>query len=236
MMNTQQTNAIATQTPINQWLGDGQTGKIRIGHSFSTTSERSLDAHEHLFLTTDKQTRIYQVIDGVIGIYKMLADGRRQIVTFYYPGDLIGAEGTGEWLNDAEALCSAKVRCIPLSTVDSLIKSEPGFGQAMLSSLATELAETRDQMLSLGRKSAIEKVATFLMRISRRNERENRDETLLHVPMTRSEIADYLGLTIETVSRNVTRLKTSGLIKLESKSNIRIVDIDQLEDLAEGAH
>jgi len=234
MLNSVQTNTIAPQALTSQWLGDGQTGTIKIGHSFSTTSERSLDTHEHLFLTTDKQTQIYQVLDGVIGIYKMLADGRRQIVTFYYPGDLIGAEGSGEWLNDAEALCSAKVRCIPLSTIDSLIKSEPGFGQAMLSSLATELAETRDQMLSLGRKSAVEKVATFLMRISRRNERENKDETLIHVPMTRSEIADYLGLTIETVSRNITKLKTTGIIKLESKSSIRILNIDRLEDIAEG--
>jgi len=90
-------------------------------------------------------------------------------------------------------------------------------------------------MLSLGRKSAIEKVATFLMRISRRNERENRDQMLLHVPMTRAEIADYLGLTIETVSRNITKLKTTGMIKLESKSRIRITEIDQLEDIAEGA-
>jgi len=233
MINTAQINT--TQAPTHHWLGDAKAATIKIGHSFTTTSERSLDAHEHLFLTTDKQTQIYQVIDGVIGIYKMLADGRRQIVTFYYPGDLIGAEGAGEWLNDAEALCKTRVRCIALSTVDSLIKSEPGFGQAMLASLATELAETRDQMLSLGRKSAIEKVATFLMRISRRNERENRDQMLLHVPMTRAEIADYLGLTIETVSRNITKLKTTGMIKLESKSRIRITEIDQLEDIAEGA-
>jgi len=135
MMNTAQ--ATTNQAPINQWLGDGQIGTIKIGHSFSTTSERSLDAHEHLFLTTDKQTQIYQVIDGVIG--------------------------------------------------------------------------------------------------TRRNEREDRDEMMLHVPMTRSEIADYLGLTIETVSRNITKLKTTGLIKLESKSSIRVMDIDELEDIAEGA-
>lgn len=219
---------------MTDWLGDGKSAKIKIGHGLSTTSERSLDAHEHLFMANDNQTHIYQVLDGVVGVYKMLADGRRQIVTFYYPGDLIGVEDAGTWLHHGEALCDTRIRCISVTTIDALVKSEPQFGQALVLSLATELAETRDQLLSLGRKSALEKVATFLLRISRRNQRENRDETRLFLPMTRAEIADYLGLTIETVSRNITRLRTSGLIRLESKNQVQILDIEQLEDLAEG--
>lgn len=219
---------------MTDWLGDGRSAKIKIGHGLTTTNERSLRAHEHLFMANDTQTHIYQVLDGVVGIYKMLADGRRQIVTFCYPGDLIGIEDSGTWLHHGEALCNTRIRCISLSTIDALVKSEPGFGQALVSSLATELAETRDQLLSLGRKSALEKVATFLLRISRRNQRENRDEAQLFLPMTRAEIADYLGLTIETVSRNITRLRTSGLIRLENKNQVQILDMDQLEELAEG--
>lgn len=235
LSNAQTGSNISNRTAaMTDWLGDGRSAKIKIGHSLTTTNERSLSAHEHLFMANDSQTHIYQVLDGVVGIYKMLADGRRQIVTFCYPGDLIGVENSGTWRHHGEALCDTRIRCISLSTIDALVKSEPAFGQALVQSLATELAETRDQLLSLGRKSALEKVATFLLRISRRNQRENRDETRLFLPMTRAEIADYLGLTIETVSRNITRLKTSGLIRLESKNKVQILDIDQLEDLAEG--
>jgi len=219
---------------MSDWLGDGKSAKIKIGHSLATTNERALDAHEHLFMANDTQTHIYQVLDGVVGVYKMLADGRRQIVTFCYPGDLIGVEDSGTWLHHGEALSETRVRCISVSTIEALVDSEPGFGQALVASLATELAETRDQLLSLGRKSALEKVATFLVRISRRNQRENKDETRLFLPMTRAEIADYLGLTIETVSRNITRLRTTGIIRLESKCQVEILDMDRLEDLAEG--
>ena len=79
--------------------------------------------------------------------------------------------------------------------------------------VADELAETRDQLLSLGCKSALEKVATFLLRIASRNRRAGRDDERLQLPMTRAEIADYLGLTIETVSRNFTRLRKAGAIR-----------------------
>jgi len=234
LANTQATPENSTTAVMANWLGDGHSGQIKVGHSFATTNERSMDAHEHLFLANDKQKHIYQVLEGVVGAYKMLADGRRQIVTFYYPGDLIGVEDSGVWLHHGEALCNSSIRCIPISTVENLIVSEPEFGQALLAALSTELSETRDQLLSLGRKSAIEKVATFLLRISRRNERENTDECQLYLPMTRAEIADYLGLTIETVSRNITKLKTRGLIRLESKSRVQILDLEGLEDIADG--
>lgn len=219
---------------MTTWLGSGQSAQIKMGHSFTTTNERSLNAHEHLFIVNDTQSHIYQVIEGVIGVYKMLADGRRQIVAFYYPGDLIGVDDQGAWSHHGEALCEAKVRCIPNTTIDTLMTSEPGFAQAMLTTLATELAETRDQLLALGRKSALEKVATFLLRISGRNERQGADETLLHLPMTRAEIADYLGLTIETVSRTITKLKKAQIIHLETNTRVQILDMDNLEDIANG--
>lgn len=239
MLNAAQTTRNHTDNRTNgisQWLGDGHSAQISMGNSFATTSERSLDTHEHLFMIGDQQTHLYQIQEGVIGVYKMLADGRRQIVTFYYPGDIIGAADQAAWTQHAEALCQSRVRCIAITTVDKLITSEPGFGQALLSMLAIELDETRDQVLSLGRKSALEKVATFLLRISRRNRREGKDEGSLHLPMKRAEIADYLGLTIETVSRNITKLRTTGVIALESKSKVSVPDISVLEGIADGGH
>ncbi|MBX2880589.1 MAG: helix-turn-helix domain-containing protein [Granulosicoccus sp.] len=218
---------------MSEWFGDSSDGRIQLGHSFAATTERSLSAHEHVFLEGENQTHIHQVIDGVISVYKLLADGRRQIVGFHYPGDIIGLDHVGSYENHGEALCETRVRCIPVDAIDTLIMTEPGFGQAMLQLLSTELAETRDQLLSLGRKSAMEKLATFLLRISRRNARHGRDPLQLQLPMTRAEIADYLGLTVETISRNFTRLKLSAVIHLESNSAVRILDLDELESVAE---
>ncbi|OED39978.1 hypothetical protein AB833_13075 [Chromatiales bacterium (ex Bugula neritina AB1)] len=219
---------------IQCWLGDGQSDQIRIGHSFTVTSERAFEPHEHLFKINDMQSHIYQVLSGVVGVYNMLPDGRRQIVTFYYPGDLIGIEESESWRYHGEVLCRSRVRSIPITIIDRLLETEPGFGQAMLETLATELAEIREQLLSLGQKSAIEKVATFLLRISRRNLREGGNQHSLYLPMTRSEIGDYLGLTIETVSRNISKLKTSGLIHVLNKNTVQILDLPKLEELADG--
>lgn len=218
-------------TGISEWIGSGQ---IKMTRGFTTTTEISLDTHEHLFLSGDEHTHVYQVLEGVVGLYRMLADGRRQIVSFYYPGDLIGVVDQTFSQHHAEALCDTRVRCIPAKTIETLMASEPGFVQALLNTMATELAETRDQVLSLGRKSALEKLATFLLRISGRNAREKHDELRLHLPVTRSEIGDYLGLTIETVSRNITKLRAAGVINLERKSVIQIIDLQKLNDIADG--
>jgi len=227
--------AHSTNVPsVTQFLDSGTPGQIKIGHSFTTTSEKVLEPHEHLFVSGDVQSHVYQILEGVVSVYELLPDGRRQIATFCYPGDLIGADNVANFAHNAESLCSSRVRCIPLKAMDKLISTEPGFSQALLNVLSTELAETRDQLLSLGRKSALEKVATFLLRISRRSEREGLDETQLHLPMTRSDIADYLGLTIETVSRNFTKLKVAGVISLQSSSQVEVLDIDRLEDFADG--
>lgn len=225
----------ATTGPVSDWLGETRSSQIPVGLGFRTTSERAVSAHEHVYLEGDAQTHMYQVLEGVIGVYKLLTDGRRQIVTFHYPGELIGLDQTGYFIDSAEALCSARIRCIPIDAVDTLIATEPGFGQAMMRLLSTELADTREQLLSLGRKSAMEKLATFMVRIVMRNKRNGIDSNSIHLPMTRSEIADYLGLTVETVSRNFTKLKESTVIRLCSNSVVEVLDVSRLEAIADGS-
>jgi len=237
-----QNNNIAPQLlnenpSASTFLSMSKDGRVKIGSSFTPTSEKKLTAHEHLYLEGDRQTHIYQVLEGVVGSYHMLPDGRRQIAKFYYPGDLIGVAEQAQFATHAEALSASKVRCIPISCIDSLILTEPGFGRALLSLVATDLSDTREQLLSLGRKTALEKVASFLFNIYSRNnvaDTDSENNDVAHVPMTRSEIADYLGLTIETVSRCITKLKTSGVIKPETRSTIRILNPDQLEEISVG--
>ena len=225
------TLAMRTVAP---WLDTNAIDHVSLGHTISCLSERVLQEHEHLFLEGEKQSHIYIVLEGVVGMYKLLSDGRRQISTFAYPGDIIGLDCTGSHVNNSEALSPSVVRCIPVNAIDKLIRSEPGFGQALLQLAASELAETREQMLSLGRKSAAEKLATFLVRIARRGAAIGQASDTIQIPMKRCEIADFLGLTIETVSRNFTKLKVSRVIRLKSNSEIEILDPAMLEAIADG--
>lgn len=223
--------AIGTVAP---WLSGTSIDHIGHGHTVSCMVERIFAEHEHLFLEGEKQVHVYLVLDGVVGMYKQLADGRRQISTFAYPGDIIGLDSIGMHVNSGEALSRTVVRCIPVNAIEKLIRSEPGFGQAILFLTASELAETREQMLSLGRKSAAEKLATFLLRISRRSMAIGQSGNILSIPMKRSEIADFLGLTIETVSRTFTRLRVARVIQLQANSQVEVIDMEQLKSIAEG--
>ena len=104
----------------------------------------------------------------------------------------------------------------------------------MLGMAVDELAAAQDQMLLLGRKTAKEKVASFLLMLARRQEHRGEESDTIQVPMSRSDIADYLGLTIETVSRTLTQLRKEATITLRDNRHIEAVGIDMLEDLAEG--
>jgi len=211
-----------------------EDGAIKVGQTFTPVAEKKLGQHEHLYLEGEKQNHIYQILEGVVGVYKMLPDGRRHITKFYYPGDLIGLEEQGRFVSHAEALSDSRVRCIPVNTIDSLIINEPGFGRALLSLVTSDLKDAREQLLALGRKSALEKVATFFHEIHAKSHYANNGESAdkLHLPMTRTEIADYLGLTIETVSRSITKLKGAKVIKPESRTTFIVLDSELLRDFA----
>lgn len=196
--------------------------------------QRRLGAHTHLFREGERRHHIYLVESGVVSSYKMLPDGRRQILGFAYPGELLGFEREDIYHCCAESLCDSRIRAIPLSSIDTLVQEEPGFGAYLLQHLSTELSDCREQLVALGRKSAMEKLATFLLHVSERvgDYREPADN--LHLPMRRSDIADYLGLTIETVSRNITKLKLAHIIQLISTTDLRIVDRASLVALSDG--
>jgi CRP/FNR family transcriptional regulator len=107
-------------------------------------------------------------------------------------------------------------------------------GFKLYEALARELAATRDLMFTTGQRSAIERVAGFLLAFSRRNRRNGENPAALELPMTRADIGDFLGLTIETVSRTLSKLRLVGLIELPKSNHVRLLDIDELESLADG--
>ena len=165
---------------------------------------------------------------------RSLADGRRQIVGFAYPGDLIGLGAQGEHVMNAQAIKPTRLRCLPIATLHHSAAKDPTLGFKLYEALARELAATRDLMLTTGQRSATERVVSFLLAFSRRNERNGQDPSDFELPMTRADIGDFLGLTIETVSRTFTKLKTLGLIELPHSNRVKLVDIDELESLADG--
>ncbi len=174
------------------------------------------------------------VTSGSVKLYKLLGDGRRQITGFLFPGDFLGLALNTTYSYTAEAIEPVTACRFPREKLEKLFDEFPRLEKRMLGMAVDELAAAQDQMLLLGRKTAKEKVASFLLMLARRQEHRGEESGTIQVPMSRSDIADYLGLTIETVSRTLTQLRKEATITLKDNRHIEAVGIDMLEDLAEG--
>src|SRR5215471_5091799 len=195
---------------------------------------KRVEAKEFVFAEGDAASHVYRVETGAVALFKVLADGRRQIVGFAYPGDLIGLGAEGEHIMNAQAIKPTRLRCLPILSLNQIARQDPRLGFKLYEALARELAATRDLLLTTGQRSATERVVAFLLALSRRNERNGQDPRKFDLPMTRTDIADFLGLTIETVSRTFTKLKGAGLIELPHSSTVHIADEEKLRALAGG--
>jgi CRP/FNR family transcriptional regulator len=195
---------------------------------------RRVEAKEFIFVEGDPTTHVFRVETGAVALYKVLADGRRQVVGFSYPGDLIGLGAEGEHVMNAQAIKPTRMRCLAMATLHRSAAQDAALGFKLYEAVARELAATRDLMLTTGQRSATERVVSFLLTFSHRAVRNGQDACDFELPMTRADIGDFLGLTIETVSRTFTKLKTMGLIELPQSNRVKLVAIDQLESLAAG--
>jgi CRP/FNR family nitrogen fixation transcriptional regulator len=169
---------------------------------------------EELFAEGEAAEYFYKVVSGTVRTYKLLSDGRRQIDAFHLPGDIFGIEAGAEHRFSAEAVGDGTVVAYRRSALDRLTREHPAFGQQVMSSMIRNLERAQDHMLLLGRKTAQEKIATFLLDLAERLHEDDHVE----LPMLRSDIADHLGLTIETVSRTLAEFARKGLIKLAAGS------------------
>ena len=158
---------------------------------------------------------LYKVVSGAVRTYKVLNDGRRQIGSFCLPGDIFGLEVGDEHTFSAEAVVDCKVLVIKRSAVVSLAGRDSSVARQLWTMAAAELQRAQDHIMLLI-KTAQERVAGFLMEMSTRNSGANE----VDLPMSRQDIADYLGLTIETVSRTPTQLENAGAIAVPSSRRI----------------
>jgi CRP/FNR family transcriptional regulator len=188
-------------------------------------------AGDLLFAEGDRADAVYEMVSGMVRLYKLLPDGRRQVTGFLTAGQLLGLAPEGTCVFNAEAITDVSVCCYKRAAFERLIDEVPGFARRLLAVTSHELHAAQDQMVLLGRKTASEKVASFLLLMAAS---QRGGETGIDVPMTRGDIADYLGLTVETVSRTLTRLRQDGLIALPNPTRILFIDRKGLETLATG--
>jgi CRP/FNR family transcriptional regulator, nitrogen fixation regulation protein len=177
-----------------------------------------LSAGKEIYAQGEKATALYQVEFGTVRLYRLLSDGRRQISAFCLAGEVFGFEAEGQHRFFAEAVCNSAVRV-------HRIPGEPGMAGGLLSAAVSALVRAQEHLLVIGRQSAAERVAAFLLDMADRQEGIERIE----LAMSRTDIGDYLGLTIETVSRVFSKLRQQKLIRLEGARNVVLVKPEALK-------
>ena len=174
------------------------------------------------------------VMKGVVKLTKGLEDGRQQVVGLQFAPDFLGRLFGQESRVTAEAASDVELCIVPRPALERMIADTPALEHRLMQQTLRELDEARDWMVTLGRKTAVEKIASFLLLIAlhANPERDGHAPIRFDLPLSRGDIADFLGLTIETVSRQLTKLKTSGVIVLRGLREVEIPDIERLRDIA----
>jgi len=192
-------------------------------------SRRSFTRDREIYAEGDRADCWFKVVSGTVRICKLLADGRRHVAEFFYAGDSFGLETEGERVFAAEAVSDVIVMRFCRAATERLIDERPTLARRMCDMTLRNLAHAQTRLLLLGRMTAPERVASFLMELA-----ERRDTwRAIDLPMSRNDIADYLGLTIETVCRVLSAMKRDGTIAIPHPHRIEICDRDALEALVE---
>lgn len=210
--------------------------KDEIGALNRIGRHRSISAGQALMWEGDDSLMVANVIEGVLKLSTGTDDGREQIVGIVYPSDFIGRPFGSRSEQTVTALTDAKVCAFTRTDFDQFARAHPALEHKLLQRTLTELDRARHWMLLLGRKSAPERIATFLLEMSERLSDQNCAALggaldRFELPFGRQQIADILGLTIETVSRQLTKLRADGVIDLPSRREIVILDRAALQSL-----
>jgi CRP/FNR family nitrogen fixation transcriptional regulator len=171
-------------------------------------SEFTYRKDEEIYGEDEPAEYVYQVVSGTVRSYKLLSDGRRQIGAFHLPGDVFGLESGPVHRLAAEAIIDTTVRLVKRASLEKAAAVDVQVARKLWAMTASELRHAQDHMLLLGRKTATERVATFLLEMDRRLAVAG----MMALPMCRRDIGDYLGLTLETVSRTLSQLHAQGVL------------------------
>jgi len=195
---------------------------------------RTFEAGQTVVWAGDKMDFVGSVVQGVASLTQTMEDGRRQMVGLLLPSDFLGRPNRDTVAYDVTATTDLQLCCFRRAPFQQMLNDTPHISQRLLEMTLDELDAAREWMLLLGRKTAREKIASFLAIIARRDVKVQQSGLLNEVdfdlPLTREAMADYLGLTLETVSRQMSALKRDGVIRLEGKRHIVVPDFQILLD------
>lgn len=196
-----------------------------------STKRHRAETGKELMSDCGSVDRFSNVLSGVVKLTKTLSDGRQQIVGLQFAPDFLGRPFQAESTLTAEAATNVELCSFPRQTLERMMKEQPDLEHRVLEQKLRELDQARDWMVALGRKTAAEKIASFLLMIARNIDPTAGPEhrvTAFDLPLSRAEIADFLGLTIETVSRQLTRLRGDNVIRIDNNRHIVVGDLARL--------
>jgi CRP/FNR family transcriptional regulator len=199
------------------------------------TTGVKLQPRQVLFNEGDGADYVYNITSGSISISKSMSDGRRQITGFLGAGDFLGLNTKSAYTVSAEALIETHLCRFPRQAFRKMLAETPTLEHRLLAVAESEIAAAQEQILLLGRKTAMERIASFLLLQSARMKARGMADNPVLLPMTRAEVGDYLGLTIETVSRCFTKLRKLDVIGLPAPDRVLIKQADRLKALSEAA-
>jgi CRP/FNR family transcriptional regulator len=195
---------------------------------------RSFQAGQNIVWSADRMDFVGSVVSGIATLTQTMEDGRRQMVGLLLPSDFVGRPGRAIAPYDVTAVTDVVMCCFRRKPFEEMMATTPHVAQRLLEMTLDELDAAREWMLLLGRKTAREKIASFLTILARRDTglkaKAPKGQITFDLPLTREEMADYLGLTLETVSRQMSALKRDGVLELEEKRRITVPNFDRLAE------
>lgn len=193
---------------------------------------RSFQAGQTVIWSGDRMDFVASVVSGIGTLTQTMEDGRRQMVGLLLPSDFVGRPGRATAAYDVTATTDLVMCCFRKKPFEDMMAETPHIAQRLLEMTLDELDAAREWMLLLGRKTAREKISSLLAILARRDAslKAGTGAVSFDLPLTREEMADYLGLTLETVSRQISALKREGVIELVGKRHVKVANIDRLLD------
>ncbi len=197
---------------------------------------RPLQKGEHLYRQDQPFTSVFAVRSGSVKAYAITDSGQEQVTGFYFPGEILGMDGIAKnkYASSARAMETAAVCEIPFDKLGELSQRLPSLQRHFFQLMSQEIAEDQQLLTLLSKNTADQRVAALMLSISARNKRRKLSAANFRLPMSRTDIGNYLGLTVETVSRVLSRFQKMGVLAVDNKE-ITIIDAEQLRTAADGA-
>jgi CRP/FNR family transcriptional regulator len=207
-------------------------GEAELRELNAIATSLTVEPAQAIFYEGDRDAYLFNVTAGAVRLSKLLPDGRRQVIGFLFPGDLLGLSIAGTFAYTADAITETSLCRFDRRPLTRLAEKYPNLEHRVVALASNELVQAQDHLMILGQKTASERIATVLLRLAERIGSKAGDGRVVEVPMSREDIADYAGLTIETVSRKLSRLREAGVIEILTARQIHIPRMDALAELS----